>query len=40
MERFLFETNSIDFIRNNIDYFGTDSIYEWNDCMIRQFFTG
>ena len=38
MERFLFETNSINFIRNNIDYFGIDSIYEWNDCMIRAVF--
>lgn len=38
MEKFLFETNTIDFVRNNIDFFDPFSVYYWNDCMIRAIF--
>ena len=39
MEKFLFETNTIDYIRNNMDYFGINNcIADWNDCMIRAIF--
>tara|TARA_Y100000816_G_C26089574_1_gene575572 strand:+ start:268 stop:1926 length:1659 start_codon:yes stop_codon:yes gene_type:complete len=38
MEKFLFETNTIDYFRNNIKFFDPFSIYYWNDCMIRAVF--
>lgn len=39
MEKFLFETNTLDYLRNNIDYFGVNvCISDWKDCMIRAIF--